>query len=334
LEDALWKELVTEFFPEFLHFFFPAIGKEIDFSAGWETLDKELQKIAPESEVGKKVADMLFKVYLKSGEEQWIMLHIEVQGYPEPNFSERMFVYNYRIYDRYRRAVVSLGVLTDRRKGYRPREFGWRLDGFEHVMRFPVAKLLDWEGKEEELEESENPFGIVVLGWLKGREREEGVRFEERLKLSRRIMRMFLERGYKKEQIRRLFWWIEKVLRLSEELEEKLEERLREEVGEMSIEVFGYMEEKAYKRGLEQGLQQGIQQGLQRGIQQGLQQGKKEGLKLALELRFGRRGVELFPKVEKLKELAQIEALIELLKTSDSYEEFVALLEKFLEEEG
>jgi len=59
------------------------------------------------------------------------------------------------------------------------------------------------------------------------------------------------EKGWSLEGLRRLLEYVDFALSLPEELEEKLEERLREEVGEMSIEVFGYMEEKAYRRGLE-----------------------------------------------------------------------------------
>ncbi len=42
-----------------------------------------------------------------------VLIHIEVQGQSEAEFAERMFVYNYRLYDRYRRPVVSLAVLGD-----------------------------------------------------------------------------------------------------------------------------------------------------------------------------------------------------------------------------
>ena len=40
-KDLLWKELISEFFEEFLEFFFPHIHEEIDFSAGVENLTTE-----------------------------------------------------------------------------------------------------------------------------------------------------------------------------------------------------------------------------------------------------------------------------------------------------
>jgi len=42
--------------------FFPHIAREIDWSRGYELLDKELRQITRESEVGFRLADQLVKV--------------------------------------------------------------------------------------------------------------------------------------------------------------------------------------------------------------------------------------------------------------------------------
>jgi hypothetical protein len=49
----------------------------------------------------------------RDGGEQWVYIHVEVQGQRDANFPERLFTYNYRLYDRYRRPVASLAVLAD-----------------------------------------------------------------------------------------------------------------------------------------------------------------------------------------------------------------------------
>jgi hypothetical protein len=38
------------------------------------------------------------KFYLKDGKEQWILIHLEVQGKKEEDFPKRMFTYGYRIF--------------------------------------------------------------------------------------------------------------------------------------------------------------------------------------------------------------------------------------------
>jgi len=48
--DSPWKEIIEQFFPEFIAFFFPHIFADIDWSRGYEFLDKELQKIVRDSQ--------------------------------------------------------------------------------------------------------------------------------------------------------------------------------------------------------------------------------------------------------------------------------------------
>ncbi|MFW6373015.1 MAG: hypothetical protein ACOC3W_04880 [Thermodesulfobacteriota bacterium] len=60
--DSRWKEILSAYFREFMEFFFPHIAREIDWSRGYELLDKELRQITRESEVGFRLADQLVKV--------------------------------------------------------------------------------------------------------------------------------------------------------------------------------------------------------------------------------------------------------------------------------
>jgi hypothetical protein len=60
--DAAWKEAIQDFFEEFMAFFFPSAHAEIDWSRPPEILDKELQQITRDAEVGLRVADVLVKV--------------------------------------------------------------------------------------------------------------------------------------------------------------------------------------------------------------------------------------------------------------------------------
>jgi len=100
-KDSLWKEAIEKYFKEFILLFFPLIWEDIDFDKGYEFLNKELGKIVRGAKTGRRHADVLVKVYLKSGQEFWLLIHIEVQGYADKGFSERMYIYNYRIFDWY-----------------------------------------------------------------------------------------------------------------------------------------------------------------------------------------------------------------------------------------
>jgi len=96
--DSPWKDVLDLLFDSFMALFFPFAHERIDWSRGFEFLDKELQKIAADAAVGRRVMDKLVKVWLKSGEEVWALIHIEIQGQRETGFERRLYVYNYRIH--------------------------------------------------------------------------------------------------------------------------------------------------------------------------------------------------------------------------------------------
>ena len=117
--DEAWKQVIERFFPDLLRFFVPQLYADVAFSRGVEFLNIEMEQLSQRSIDGAKFADKLAKVYLKDGTEQWILVHIEVQGDAEEEFSKRMFRYFYRIYDRHGKPIVSIALMTgaDRETG-------------------------------------------------------------------------------------------------------------------------------------------------------------------------------------------------------------------------
>jgi len=136
--DSPWKEALEHYFKAFMLFFFPEIHDEIDWKRGHTFLDKELEKIVRDANLGRRIADKLVKVYLFSGLETWLLIHIEIQGYIETGFEKRMYVYNYRLFDRYQVEIISLAVLTDTNSDYRPNEYCSGRWGCEIRFRFPL----------------------------------------------------------------------------------------------------------------------------------------------------------------------------------------------------
>ena len=161
--DSPWKEALDVYFQPFLELFCPQAHADIDWSRGNESLDKELQKIVREAELGRRFVDKLVKVWLKGGREQWVLVHVEVQASEDADFAGRMYVYNYRLFDRYNREVASFAILGDDNPRWRPEAYGYRRWGTEVGIRFPVVKLLDYAARRQELEQSPNPFATIVL---------------------------------------------------------------------------------------------------------------------------------------------------------------------------
>ncbi len=197
--DSPWKEALDEFFEPFLELLFNSAHADIDWFRGYESLDKELQQIVREGETGRRLVDKLLKVWLKSGEEQWILIHVEVQVAEDADFAPRMYAYNYRLFDRYNRDVVSLAVLGDDNPRWRPTSFGYKRWGFEAGIRFPVSKLLDYAVRRQELEESENVFGTFILAHLDTLETRSD--HDERCGRKFRLVKRLYERGLAADQV-------------------------------------------------------------------------------------------------------------------------------------
>ena len=110
--DSPWKEAFRLYLHSFMCLCFPHVERAIDWSRRPEFLDKELQQITRDADSGKQYVDMLIKVWLLNGAEEWILLHIEVQHRSDPDFSERLYRYNYRTFDVYGRRVATLAILA------------------------------------------------------------------------------------------------------------------------------------------------------------------------------------------------------------------------------
>ena len=85
--DSPWKEALDRWFQPFIAFFFPLTHADIDWSRGYETLDTELQQVVRDAELGRRYADKLVKVWLRDGSEEWLLIHVEVQGRREEDFA-------------------------------------------------------------------------------------------------------------------------------------------------------------------------------------------------------------------------------------------------------
>jgi hypothetical protein len=257
--DSPWKEALERYFPKFLAFFFPAAHADIDWKRGYEFLDKELQQITRDAELGRRLVDKLARVWGHDGEEDLVLIHIEIQGQSEAEFAERMFVYNYRLYDRYRRAVVSLAVLGDSTPAWRPSTFGYQRWGCEVGIRFPMVKLLDYREQWEMLDQAVNPFAVVVMAHLEAQAtaKDEQARYQAK----QRLIRSLYRRGYERQAILELFRFIDWVLELPEALEEQLWQELQQYEETQRMPYITSVERIGFKKGVEQGRQEGLQQG-------------------------------------------------------------------------
>ena len=311
--------MLTQFFPSFMEFFYSDIFAEIDWTRGFEFLDKELQKIFVKGKTGKRLADKLVKVYLRNGREVWVLIHVEIQGQREANFGRRMFVYHYRIFDAYGQRVISLAVLTDEDQSWRPNKFSYNLFGTGVELNFRAVKLLDRLPDWNALVKDRNPFAVIVMAHLKSLETRHLPRQRFRQKLE--IIKGLYARGLGQEDIRQLFRFIDWVMTLPEELETKLETEVKALTEEQKMEYISGLERRAIERGMQQGMEIGIAEGLH-----------LSGATIALRLLNRRLGILTQPTIKRINALsvAKLEQLTEDLLDFSTMSD----LNKWLRENG
>jgi hypothetical protein len=205
--DILWKVILEEVFPDLLRFIYSDADEVYDMERGFEFLDKELAELNPQPDEGKdsRFADKLVKVYHRDGVEEWVLLHVEIQGdtHDQEAFAERMYTYFYRIKDRYSgRFVSALAIFTGQDGQQMPNRFTYEYRGTRLIYEYPTLSILDYTN--EELDRSSNPFAQVIIA-ARMRLQEGNVSEEELLKTKLLAARRLTEKGFAMDKIRAIF---------------------------------------------------------------------------------------------------------------------------------
>jgi hypothetical protein len=176
--------------------------------------------------VRRKLVDKLVKVWLLDGTEKWLLIHLEVQAAARKGFPKRIYIYNYRIFDRYDVEVVSLVLITGGSKSYREECYEAKRWGCELTFQFPIVKIVAYEDRWAELEASRNPFALVVMAHLRVRQARGDN--EKKYAWKRELIFRLYEQGYSKLEIFAFFRFIDWIIDLPEELAQKLKTDVQE----------------------------------------------------------------------------------------------------------
>ena len=249
--DSPWKEILDKYFAEFMQLCFPELYQAIDWVTPTKMLDKEFQQIAQESETGQRTVDKLVEVRLLTGQLEWILVHLEIQSQSSDSFARRMFVYYYRITDKYNKPVVSLAVLGDANPGWRPKHFEQSLFGCRVRFEFPTVKLIEFENRLEELEKSENPFATVILAHLMTLKTAGNPVDRSQWKL--RLLKPLYRQGMSRETIRDLFRVIDWMMDLPHDIALQFENELLLFEREKQMPYVTSIEQHGMEKGMEKG---------------------------------------------------------------------------------
>jgi hypothetical protein len=222
--DSPWKEGMELYFKELMQFFFPGIAREIAWKRGYEFLDKELQQVVRDAEIGRKHADKLVKVWSLQDEPFHVMIHIEVQSDKDPDFPRRMYIYNYRIFDKSERPVTSLAILADEISSWRPNGYTSEQWGCKINFEFPMVKLIDYADKIDDLLDHTNPFTIITAAHLKTKATKDNP--QERYTWKWTITRALYEKGFSTTDILSLYRLVDWLMMLPDDLTKQFTQNL------------------------------------------------------------------------------------------------------------
>ena len=210
--DGAWKELLELYFQDFMQLCFPLIACKIDWNRPYVFMDKELQAIVRDADIGKLRVDKLIKIFSLDGGEEWLLVHIEIQSQPDCQFPWRIYVYRRRLQDCHDRPVLSLAVLADTQADWRPNRYEEDVWGCRLILEFPIVKLMDIPQKV--LDESDNPVAVIIAAHRAAQQSvgDVPVRFDLKWRLTRRLY----ERGFSKKDVMELFRLIDWLLMLPE----------------------------------------------------------------------------------------------------------------------
>jgi predicted transposase YdaD len=322
--DSPWKDILESYFQSALELCFPQIARQINWSKGVQLLSKEFQKIVRRSELGRRSVDVLAQVWSVAGQEQWVLLHVEVQAQRDPDFPRRMFDYYSRICQRYNRPVASLAILVDSHPDWKPSSHEQSLWGCKARFEFPVFKLLELANAEAHLLENPNPFAVVVLAQIKALQTSDAVRQRKIWKVT--LSKLGHERGYSRRAILDLFAFIDWVMVLPDELELEFDSEIAAFEQDRSMKYITSIERKGRAEGLAEGRAEGLAEGQAKGLAEGQAKALRQATIEILDARFGEIPYELREQIQAKDSATELQRLLRLAALAADLQAFQSQL--------
>jgi len=300
--DRLFKELLTTFFLEFIDLFFPDVSTYLEPNS-LTFLDKELFTDITSGE--QYEADLVAKVQFR-GQESFFLIHVENQANAQSDFSQRMFRYFARLYEKFALSIYPIAIFS-----YNAPQ---RLEPNFHQVSFPDFDVLKFNYRVIQLNRlnwrdflhQSNPVASALMAKMKMTE-------SERVQVKVECLRLMTTLRLDAARMQLISGFIDTYLRLSAEQERQFQAQIstikpdnrREEVMEI---VTSWM-----------------QQGIEQGLQQGLQQGEVALILRQLNRRFGSVAPRLEAQIRSLS-IEQLESLGEALLDFSAVSDLVSWL--------
>jgi len=253
-------------FDGLLRFLFPDADKIFDFEREVGFLDKELGDLLPstENEAEIRFVDKLIKIFLKGGGEEWVLIHIEVQGRTEREdrllFPERMFQYFYRCLDRHKKPIAAIAIFTGPDAGHISTCYKYEFMNTNLQYQFNVLRVSDYTNTE--LAESQNPFAWVLMiaknALLKGKDIDKKL-LDGKLFIFRRL---FDNGVFERDKLKAILRFLDNYIQFDNpEMNRTFKEEIDKITGKKNtMDIFEQLAQWQREDGIEIGFEKGRQQ--------------------------------------------------------------------------
>ncbi len=291
--DGPWKGALEVGFDLCLALFLKDLYAIPDWTRDHVSLDQELQKLMSESATGVRRVDKLFKASRKkTGDPRFFHVEAQAQPQPEQEFGERMYVYSYRGRDLLGQPLISIAILCDDQPDWHPRQYKEGEHGSEVTFTFRTVKVLEWAGRQDELEAGENVFGLFVSAHLEALKtrNDPDKRAEGKIRLLSNLARRNLS------DVDRSKWYnlIDWILPLPQDKEQFVFQKLQ---GDKTVSYISYAERV------------GLEKGMEKGIEKGERAAFLRTLRASLKAKFGEEGEALLAQLPEETPLSRLEEL-------------------------
>ena len=289
--DQLFKELLQEFFREFLELFFSRVAARLDFSRV-TFLDKELFTDSPEGDL--READLIAQVYTLDGQPEVVLIHVEVERQRRNTFSARMHDYYHIIRWRKKLAVYPIAIYLSPGAGGLVRETYTESVFDEEIDRFTYWAVGLPDLSADDYRDSENVLASGLSALMRvstlGKAVQKAWQLRRVAQSAENEARKFL-----------LVNLIEKYLPLQGAEAEEFERLTAQPEAQEVHEMISIYEERGIEKGIERGIAIGEERAKEmlsvyeeRGIEKGIAKGVAIGEERAKEMLsvYEERGIE------------------------------------------
>jgi hypothetical protein len=275
--DRLFKELLSNFFLEFVDLFLPDVSAYLDKEAGIVPIDKEVFTDVTAGE--KHEVDLLMQVKFR-GEDAFFLIHIENQAYQQNEFPKRMFRYFSRLHEKYDIPVYPVVVFSfDTPKRAEPNRYAVAFPG-KTVLNFEYAVIqlnrLSWR----DFVKQPNPVASALMAKMK-------MAVDDRPKVRLECLRLLATLKLDPARSKLIGGFIDSYLNLTATEMRRYERefaKLTAQERETTMDLVSSWERK----------------GIEQGMQQGMHAGKEDLVVRILRKRFGAISSEVIQRLDLL----------------------------------